>query len=65
MATLNKGKPYGISCGDQTHAFVQDGKRFNSAGQEVDEKGRVVVSKTVVTPPKEAAKGVNDEQLKD
>jgi hypothetical protein len=53
MATLDKSKDFGISCGDPTHAFVQDGKLFNAQGKEVDATGKLVAggTKTEITPP--------------
>jgi hypothetical protein len=65
MATLDKSKPYGISCGDPTHSFVQDEKLFNSAGKEVDSSGKLVAggTKTEITPPKGKKTTEAEEQL--
>ena len=59
MATLDKSKPFGISVGNPTHAYVQDDKHFNHKGDEVDASGSPVESepapkvqsKTKITPP--------------
>jgi hypothetical protein len=63
MATLDRNRPFGTSIGDPTHSYVQDGKRFNGQGKEVDETGKLVSTKTTVTPPeKKPAKTAANEQ---
>ena len=43
MATLNKQKPYGTVCGTGfPYHFEQNGKFFNQAGLEVNEKGELI-----------------------
>ncbi|MDD5375282.1 hypothetical protein [Acidithiobacillus sp.] len=51
---LDTSKPYGTVYGDADHAFEQDGKRFDHAGEEIMDGG---------TPKKRGPKP-KDDQLK-
>lgn len=42
MGTLNRNKHFGLIHGIAPYAFIQEGKYFNQAGEEVDKEGRLI-----------------------